>query len=511
METNASGSGPWVAFLPLTKFDEATGIGQGVLAEEALDKAGEIMDYASARPEFERWSGEIAKASGEKSVGNLRAMHQKHAAGKFTKVEFDDEAKKVLVEFKVVDPVDRVKCAEGVYTGLSVGGSYVKRWDDEVVKGATRYTPRPVEGSLVDNPCMYGATFVYKKATGAEELRKFVGEEAAAIAPVQGWFCAATDHRHLGKADAASCLAKREFSTKEREAAADKGEAMPDGSYPIKNGEDLSNAIQAFGRAKNKAATKRHIMSRARALGMTDKLPESWTGKSKDSEKVDAAIDLMKGLGHVSMLACLVDQLAYIADCAEDEAENEGDESKIPESLKEEVGHLSELLVQMTEEETKELTEENEMEEMARLEQLKKEGKLSAKDRQRIKAIHSHASALMDGVVADDENEDGEDGEKTATVAEMKKAVAEAAERAGANATKLVKAVLDAALGSLPERSRLVATDPGLHTKTEDAALGKSADEIAFEKAVEKGDALALTKLALHKPKTFGQLTQAAR
>lgn len=69
---------------------------------------------------------------------------------------------------------------------------------------------------------------------------------------------------------------KREFTSKEREEAADSGEALPDGSFPIENESDLENAIQAYGRAKNKAAAKRHIIERAKALGLIDKLPDDW-------------------------------------------------------------------------------------------------------------------------------------------------------------------------------------------------------------------------------------------
>jgi hypothetical protein len=61
-----------------------------------------------------------------------------------------------------------------------------------------------------------------------------------------------------------------------REKAAAKGQALPDGSYPIRNEEDLHKAIQAFGRAKDKAAAKRHIIKRARALGAVSELPEDW-------------------------------------------------------------------------------------------------------------------------------------------------------------------------------------------------------------------------------------------
>lgn len=54
------------------------------------------------------------------------------------------------------------------------------------------------------------------------------------------------------------------------------GTAMKDGSYPIADAEDLHNAIQAYGRAKDPEAVKRHIIKRARALKMISALPEKW-------------------------------------------------------------------------------------------------------------------------------------------------------------------------------------------------------------------------------------------
>lgn len=68
----------------------------------------------------------------------------------------------------------------------------------------------------------------------------------------------------------------RKFSEEQRRSAAKTGAAMPDGSFPIMNQSDLRNAIQAFGRAKDKAAAKRHIIKRARAMGMTSMLPDGW-------------------------------------------------------------------------------------------------------------------------------------------------------------------------------------------------------------------------------------------
>ena len=78
---------------------------------------------------------------------------------------------------------------------------------------------------------------------------------------------------------------KREFSAAQRESAASSGAAMPDGSYPIKTVGDLKNAIQAFGRAKDPAATKAHIKARAKALGHEEMVPENWKGADADVVK----------------------------------------------------------------------------------------------------------------------------------------------------------------------------------------------------------------------------------
>jgi len=63
---------------------------------------------------------------------------------------------------------------------------------------------------------------------------------------------------------------------KTRSRAVERGEAMDDGSFPIRDGQDLKRAISAFGRAKDKARAKRHIIKRARALDKIALLPESW-------------------------------------------------------------------------------------------------------------------------------------------------------------------------------------------------------------------------------------------
>lgn len=87
------------------------------------------------------------------------------------------------------------------------------------------------------------------------------------------------EHALVAGAAADECYA--DISAEARKRAAKKGEAMPDGSYPIRNTDDLKNAIQSIGRAKDPAAVKKHIIKRARALDAEDMIPEGWLKKGK--------------------------------------------------------------------------------------------------------------------------------------------------------------------------------------------------------------------------------------
>src|SRR5579863_4247107 len=117
-------------FLPLLKVDLDRRLVTGVATAETPDRAGEIFDYASSKPYFEQWSADALAASGGKSFGAVRAMHAPIAAGKLTDIAFDDEGKRIMVAAKIVDDDEWEKVVEGVYTGFSQGGRYVKRWTD---------------------------------------------------------------------------------------------------------------------------------------------------------------------------------------------------------------------------------------------------------------------------------------------------------------------------------------------------------------------------------------------
>lgn len=89
----------------------------------------------------------------------------------------------------------------------------------------------------------------------------------------------------------------RDFPADERKKAADKGHALPDGSFPIENVDDLKNAIQAIGRAKDPDAAKAHIKKRARELGQEALIPEDW------ESRVEVEARLAAGILNSSMIA----------------------------------------------------------------------------------------------------------------------------------------------------------------------------------------------------------------
>ena len=65
------------------------------------------------------------------------------------------------------------------------------------------------------------------------------------------------------------------YSDEERKELAEKGFALSDGSFPIKDLKDLKNAIQAYGRAKDQSKAAKFIVKRAKALGAEDLVPDT--------------------------------------------------------------------------------------------------------------------------------------------------------------------------------------------------------------------------------------------
>lgn len=338
-------------FFQLKKVDEAKRLVYGIATAEVADKANEILDYESSVPHFKAWSAEIQKASGGKSLGNVREMHENKAVGKLTELTCDDETKTISVCAKVVEESTWQKVLEGVLTGFSIGGDYKKKWKDTTNALLTRFTAAPSEISMVDNPCVGIATFEYIKADGSTEMRKLnsappvVDRKAVGKLLKQVW--SATDGKtfdekddavkHQATIDATAAAAenpavkkaqdalaevnkqldvldpsyweteeyeaallkdcaetddvkKREFSDAKRKEMATAGEAMQDGSYAIASAKDVENAVHDWGRTGSKDSVKEHIKQRAKAIGAEESLPADW----KSSEKLAAFGELEK-------------------------------------------------------------------------------------------------------------------------------------------------------------------------------------------------------------------------
>jgi hypothetical protein len=143
-----------------------------------------------------------------------------------------------------------------------------------------------------------------------EEWRK--PKTVAASAAVEG-----LRQRALTAAAVAE-LAK--FSDEERKHLAREGAAMPDGSFPIRNVDDLKNAIHAYGRANKseRVAVRKHIVKRARKLGADELIPETW--KNAGSAEATASIERMRAM------------IASITEFAQDKEISDADLKKLADA-----------------------------------------------------------------------------------------------------------------------------------------------------------------------------------
>ena len=296
----------------LTKSRDARGFltVKGLATDDTLDLDNQICDPEWLKTAMPEWF----------KTGNIREQHTMSAVGKAT--EMSSKGSGFEIAAKVVDPVAALKVEEDVYTGFSIGikGAYVDYDDPRAPNGVIK-GGRVVEVSLVDLPANPSCTLelaksvggVLTKADGVDEVGNQPGGEMNCPkcmatgkvldhnAEIECPECKGTGTLGEGVADekpyegqeqhdapksVEGDVEKRDYSDKEREALAEEGHALPDGSYPIKTVADLKNAIQAYGRAKDKAKVRAHITARAKDLGREDLIPETF--KSVEGELVKA-------------------------------------------------------------------------------------------------------------------------------------------------------------------------------------------------------------------------------
>ena len=329
--------------LTFKEADDGSMFVYGLATDPTLDMDQQICDAGWLKSAMPQWF---------KTGANVREQHSNIAAG--VGIELNADGDKWMLKSEVVDPVTQAKVRKGVLKGYSIGIKQAQVMKSDEAPNGVIVGGNIVEVSLVDRPANPSARIEIAKSVNGEltmtEIEKAddilqeavmtEGPAAEGRTPedrdlvctdcdgegkvhtnTNDWntceMCGGTglrpedspldivqeDPSHPaanlrqdtgitdGKADEPE-VEKREFTDAERADAADAGQAMPDGSYPIKTVKDLKNAIQSYGRAKDPAKVKAHIMARAKALGKESMIPENW------SKAIEADTDKADGMEH---------------------------------------------------------------------------------------------------------------------------------------------------------------------------------------------------------------------
>lgn len=325
--------------LTFKEADDGSMFVYGLATDPTLDMDQQICDPGWLKSAMPQWF---------KTGANVREQHSSIAAG--VGIELNADGDKWMLKSEVVDPVTQTKVRKGVLKGYSIGIKQAKVMKSDEAPNGVIVGGNIVEVSLVDRPANPSARIEIAKSVNGEltmteiekaddilqeavmtegpaaegrtsEDRNLVCTDCEGEGKVHtntnDWntceMCGGTGLRpedspldiiqedpshpaanlrqdtgiNEAKADEPE-VEKREFTNAERADAADAGQAMPDGSYPIKTVKDLKNAIQSYGRAKDPAKVKSHIMARAKALGKESMIPENWSKAIEaDTAKAD--------------------------------------------------------------------------------------------------------------------------------------------------------------------------------------------------------------------------------
>lgn len=225
--------------------------------------------------------------------GNIREQHSSIAAGVATELENVNDS--WMVTATVVDPISAKKVEAKVLKGYSIGIAEPRVVKDAAAPGGRIVDGQIVEVSLVDRPCNPTALLsLAKAAKPGATMKAFAFDAERMLVKVEDF----AEHADDGKT-AEPDTGKRDFSADERREAADNGQAMPGGGFPVKNVSDLRNAIQAIGRAKDPAAARAHIKRRAAALGREDLIPDSWKTATADQGKASGSEEMAHDPGDI--------------------------------------------------------------------------------------------------------------------------------------------------------------------------------------------------------------------
>jgi hypothetical protein len=260
------------------------------------DTASAIADVHAGEDEYGIWvAGSLRPTATEMQIRALRASAP---SGDWRPINGSLELVAVCQVNVPGFPIARALVASGkVMSLVAAGASFLAMMKSDAV---THFAVKAQElGELATSTPDLKDRVKAKKAN----MRKFAIESAATKVE---------DMRHRALvASAVAELAK--FSDEERAKLAETGEALPDGSYPIRNEQDLKNAIHAYGRStpKDRAKVRTHIRKRAKALGLAALVPEEW----KAAASIEAATSVAQM--RASITAALIASASASAEPAE--------------------------------------------------------------------------------------------------------------------------------------------------------------------------------------------------
>ena len=346
----------------------------GLATDPTLDLDQQICDPGWLKTAMPQWF---------KTGANVREQHSAIAAG--VGIELNADGDKWMLKSEVVDPVTATKVRKGVLKGYSIGIKQAQVMKSDEAPNGVIVGGNIVEVSLVDRPANPSARIEIAKSVNGELtmteiakaddiLQEAVMTEAPAAegrtnedANLVCTDCSGEGKVHTNNNEWLTCemcggtglrpenspidiiqedpshpaanlrqdtgitdqpksdepeVEKREFTDAERKDMAEAGQALPDGSYPIKTVGDLKNAIQSFGRAKDPAKVKAHIIARAKAMGKESMIPEDWTKSTEaDVEKADDNQHNLADLNAVraSLIALIKAELDEMLNGDEDE------------------------------------------------------------------------------------------------------------------------------------------------------------------------------------------------
>lgn len=225
---------------------------------------------------------------------NIREMHQPKAIG--LGIELQREGNQHWLRSRIVEPTAAKLAQEQVLRAYSVGiaNAKIDYAKNPKARGGTIVGGEFVEVSLVDRPANSACKVDLVKAAkdGTAEWTDTIAK--AVLADEEP----SAETQKLWTAEGS--IYKKDYSAEERRKLAKEGKALPDGSYPIVDKEDLHNAaILAKSGHGDVAAAKKLIARRAKELGVPNpmddkaekaKVPEVDQEVTEDLEEADRAV-----------------------------------------------------------------------------------------------------------------------------------------------------------------------------------------------------------------------------